>query len=295
MHVFRKELRSTLFFIRGEVMETFYTPNTYLNNKFGEIMLNGKYKEKIEKKGYTSEASITVYKPDETFFKWDEYSPFDKLVHDACCSLVESGQREFSRTEIWRMITGCYDYSENPSDDILSLIDASLWKLMTTAVVIKGHISGKSFEYKGALIGCSTYVEKYHGQITYDVVSVGNIPPLLNYAKLKKQIVTYPTLLLTLGNKNTALNTTIKHYILKQIEIFKNKKNYRSNPTILLETLFNECEIITKKQKYACRKSIVSLLNDLIKEKYIRGYDLDIKNRSIRAIKIELTNEEESK
>ena len=82
---------------------------------------------------------------------------------------------------------------------------------------------------------------------------------------------------------------------MKQIEIFKNKKNYRSNHTILLETLFNECEIITKKQKYACRKSIVSLLNDLIKEKYIRGYDLDIKNRSIRAIKIELTNEEESK
>ena len=64
MHVFRKELRSTFFFIRGEVMETFYTPNSYLNNKFAEIMLNGQYKEKIEKKGYSSEANITVYNMD---------------------------------------------------------------------------------------------------------------------------------------------------------------------------------------------------------------------------------------
>ena len=129
-------------------------------------------------------------------------------------------------------------------------------------------------------------------------------PLILTYCKMTNQLITVSPKLLEVKKVKKGKLTTeavamtqerqaITGYLLRRIAIMKrDKKNKKSkqSDTILFSTLFDAIGITTPdKQKAAdIRKFCFDVLEYYKAEKYITGYDKQIKGRSIAGIIIEL-------
>lgn len=112
--------------------------------------------------------------------------------------------------------------------------------------------------------------------------------PLMTVAKLKKQLLKYDlTPLAISGQHNTAQVITVKNWLLRRIELIKQRKQ---NPSILFKTLYEECGLTdaTKRQKQETRKVIDDILNSFKADGVIHNFEFEKQGIAYRNIKIYL-------
>lgn len=274
-------------------VETFYSPNDVLNNRMQEIFMNGKGDFVNYRKGKELDRVLVFDSEKKERFKWEKYPIQTRVVHDAICTLYLAGQREISITAIWRVATGA-DSSAEPTAQGRKKIHDAIDYFMATRLHIEIRADEKPlFDSKENLISCATLTLAPLGKIEYDCVSVLKAPPLLAYAQFRNRVLSFPAYLLRFGGYSTALGIALKHFLLREIEIMKNAKNYRNN-TIKLDRIFEELQLKEQKQKERVRESIKKLLSDLVDESYIRGFRFRQEGKKFIAIEIELNNNNET-
>lgn len=201
-----------------------------------------------------------------------QLTPFDKRVYLATASLWDAGNRIISTTQIYSMM----GYRGKPSSEHTQQINASLSK-MTLARLYVDNLQESSvyrgysaFTYDASLLPFERISAYINGQITESSIHLFTEPPLITFAKTRKQITTIPKQLLETPVSKTNTNLYFEDYLLRQISHMKNNKHFSRK--MLYSSIFNACRITTKKQKQRAPGTIKKILDYYAEQQFIAGY-----------------------
>lgn len=219
-------------------------------------------------------ASFTLSEPVEQF-------DFDVL----CVGISEYyvGNRYITPGIIYRGLTGkVEDRDAKPSKDQLAAIIHSIEKLMflKTKINMTDYCEktncndGKAFEILAPLLPCKRITATVNGGDSTVIQLLGE-SPLWQVACLKNQFMSFDAKLLNVPNQNNSkMNVELKNYVLRRIvEI---KAHRQLTPTLTFDDLFFKCRIenASRKKKLDAREIVVTFLEHLQKEKFIKSFEL---------------------
>lgn len=250
-----------------------------------DVVWNPHEAEKDERK------RITIPILPETYELPERVTPFDMVVHNAICTLLESGRAVFTPAEIYRAMNGMTN-CEYVGKTAIEQIRRSVEKMRVILLPIdRTELIEKADGLEELKVTVENYmlpVKKYMFHFKNTAVvgyALLDIPPLLEHSKNLHRVSTVPIELLNIKKLRSSTETIIvKNYLLTQIELIKRG---RSN-VILYKTLFDECEIdstnptITKRY----RGYIEKMLEQWKDQGYITGYKQKKKGRAIDGIEI---------
>lgn len=202
--------------------------------------------------------------------------PFDKLVYTAISSLFNAGNNVVSLSQIYYAM----GYKGTPGAGDRAKINDSITKMNSAKITLdttKEHAVLKNmplYKYDGQLLPMERVTALINGKISEAAIHIFREPPLITFAKERKQITTIDVELLQSPLSKTDTNIQIQDYLLERISREKHKGK---TCTILLETLYRETNTTTKKQKQRATPKITILLEYFQEKKFIKGYTLEEK------------------
>lgn len=241
---------------------------------------------------------------------------YERQVSDAIITIWEESTKaglppEFTTDMVYRYMPGSGD---RPSAQQAGAITRTIEKFRNLSIYIditeemrsRGVIpDNENLVFDDKYISAIRVKRKIkNGGQTVTAYHLHTEPLILTYCKMTKQLITVSPKLLEIKKVKkgkltkeavamTQERQAITGYLLRRIAIMKrdrkNKKSVQSN-IILFSTLFDAIGVTTPdKQKAAdIRKFCFDVLEYYKAEKYITGYDKQIKGRSIAGIIIEL-------
>jgi hypothetical protein len=133
----------------------------------------------------------------------------------------------------------------------------------------KGWTGGK---YDGPLLPIERGQVIVNGQLAEAAIHLFREPPMLTFAKLRKQITSIDIKLLRSPVSKTEGNLSIEDYLLTRIA--KAKGNGKSEK-ILFKTLFDKAGIKDKSKQKRTPHTVQSYLDHYIKEGFIESYNME--------------------
>lgn len=213
-------------------------------------------------------------------------TPYDMAVHDAICTLVDSGRTLITTRQIAESMTG----QRCESKGVLSAVTRSINKMRMTFVDIDytAHLKaygiepneGNSIIKNSNVIQAESYKNvDINGQTVAQAWKITTEPFLFTYAKELNQVATCPMLMLNVpGVKKNEENTVLIRHLAREIETMKKVKNY--SHTMLFSTIYARCGISfdnvknRAKAEHSQRKKIYDILDYWKDEGYINDYQL---------------------
>ncbi len=219
--------------------------------------------------------------------------PFCRSVHDAIVTLKAAGNNDMTIDMIYRVLKGGIKKGErdSPSEEMREKIREAIKLLFGTVATIDASQETKyygriEFQFEGHLLPVKFLRAKVTG-VEVECIRLLDEPPLYTYAKRSNQINSCDIKLLRMPISSTEENIIIRNYLLEQILDMKNEKNHRNN-VMLYDTLFRYLglEDAPKQKKAEVRKKVHAILDNWVKEGFIKGYQ-DIKEgKSVTKVKI---------
>ena len=116
-----------------------------------------------------------------------------------------------------------------------------------------------------------------NGKRTDKAIRIFREPPLITFAKQRKQVTTLDIKLLQTPLSKTDGNLLIQDYLLERISKEKNNKKNRKKHEfrIIFETLYKHTNITTKKQKQRAAGKITKYLDQFKKVEFITFYEME--------------------
>lgn len=192
---------------------------------------------------------------DEIMFR--ELTPFDRAVHNAVCSLCYSGIDSFTTEQVYKILIG--DSKARLNNKTKANVEESLKTLRNRFVIIKFEDEGEHFkihlltENGDVIMKVSNYIlplskttlRTKNGQIV-DAWNLLTEPPLLSYARIKKQIETIAIEQLQIPLSLTEGTIKLREFLLKKILLIKRKtlrsgrfkKNYENCNILKFEDIY---------------------------------------------------------
>ena len=197
---------------------------------------------------------------------------FDQGVYQGVSSLFEAGNTTMSLTQIYRAMGNV----SRPNKANLDAIDRSLTKMGFARISINNSAEQQAkFNYP-AYITCDapllSFVRKrviINGKVAEGAIALIQEPPLLTFAKGRKQITRYPIKVLQAPMSKTAENEKISRYLLTRIA---HAKNGSLSKTILYSAIEEEAEITTAKQRQRLPEKVEKFLSYYIDCEQIKGF-----------------------
>lgn len=144
-------------------------------------------------------------------------------------------------------------------------------------------------EIVGTILPMKYLETEINGQKTL-AVKLLDESPLMTYAKLKKQLLTYDTSPLAIsGQRNTPQVITVKNYLLRRINLMQSAKRKKGlSPIILFETLYKNCGLTDASNsiKQNVRKEITDILSSFKADGVIKNFEFEKQDGAYRSIKI---------
>lgn len=205
-----------------------------------------------------------------------QIDPYDKRVYIAVGGLFNGGNAIFSASQIYRAMGN----DGQPSSADVQRINASLDKMGTARLYVdstqettvnKGY---KSFKYDAPLLPFERMTAYIDNTLCEVAIHLFREPPLITFAKERKQITQIPRNLLTSPISKTNANLTLEDYLLDRIGRMKSPKS-NANRKINLSTIFDKCRITTTKQKQRTPAKVKTYLEHYKKTGWIKGYTED--------------------
>ena len=182
--------------------------------------------------------------------------------------------------------TGDY-YTQNISDDAIDKIVESIEKMRRIRLTIdfsqeaaERNVNISSCKMDDMLLSLKRVRMKTSGKLGGTKITAykfNSAPILYDYIqKVSKQIATVP--IQRLQTKKAVRNTDsvikIREYLIKRIELLKNKHNNICNPHITYDRIFKECQIDASDNKQSIRykEQIGKILDVFVQQNYIKGY-----------------------
>ena len=254
--------------LRSIIPKDIFITNSRVANELRHMAPNEEHTLTVGRKGsQLVEITTTINFNDKNiqFSGNASITPYDKIVHDAVCSLIVDSLEKLRITDI------SIDYTEqvrmtNPADSF----DAA-------------RVSGSMLMMQKVTVST--------GGVTKWAYRLAASPIVYEYSKLIKQII--PIRLDLLNTKETTRSTDtviiIRQYILQRVELMKNKKNNMNSRLISYDSIY---ELLNtpddRKLRATIRSQTERLLDNYIGKEYIAGYEIVRRGRAITGVMIQL-------
>lgn len=281
------------------IPEKYIIPNNRLINKMAknEVVYNEEFDLRINPESKNviitkvslnyDDENIKIYDKDKRF------TPYDRTVHNAVCSLFEAGNTNFTPDQVYRAMNGLDD-QQYVSPQSVGAITRSLDK--QRRIYAKVDYTNEAKAYRKDVRSC--IVEDHilsAKKITLEAgghkvtgYKLNNKPILYEYAQLTGQVLTVPSKLLNTKDviRSTEDVIIIREYLIRRIEVMK--KNKAQSNRILLERVYEELNEPepTKETSRKVRNIIDALLKKYVTEKYIKDYKYFKEGRAFKGIEI---------
>ena len=233
----------------------------------------------------------------EGYVDLSPFTPFHREVLFAAISAYEQGVRVITFRTTLHSLTG--GNQTRVRNDQFEAFKAAFDRLGSVRIKIdlaplfkaypKYAANFKGNRDRAELVGILlplTYLEtEINGQKNLTVKLLDE-SPLMTVAKLKKQLLTYDTAPLAIsGQNNTPQVITVKNFLLRRIELIKQRG---LNSSILFDTLYKECGLADADngKKRDTRKVIADILNSFKADGVIKNFEFERRGNAYRSIKI---------
>ena len=203
-------------------------------------------------------------------------TPYDKRVMIAVAALYNAGNEYFTITDIWHKMGNAQE--KRPAKIDFEKINSSLKKQSYAHLVLNNMgeqnaaYNYPKFHYEGELLQFEKVTAEIDGQPIESAIHLFREPPLVTFARDRKQITTVKNAVLESPVSKTEQNLQIDDYLIERIAAMKREpKNSRK---ILYKTLFDDCGI-TRNQSRA-KETIERYLKhykatDFVKDFQVQG------------------------
>lgn len=280
------------------------TPEKYImaNNKMINQLANGNIREGItdlvvsKQPEVISQISLS-YDDDniKIFDKNKRFTPYDRAVHNAVCSIWEAGNEYLTPNQVYRCMNGLTK-GEYVTPQRVGAVTKSIDKARRIYTKIDYRDEAKAWNEKidkfiveDTILSAQKVTLEAGGEEVTGY-KINTKPILYEYAQVSKQIITVPSKLLNIQGilNSTPEITVLKEYLIRRIEVMKHKRNKTQSNKILFTAIYNELEL-TDPDKYKTnrlRAHTKTLLQNYKKNKYIKDFKFYKKGRSFHGIEI---------
>lgn len=174
--------------------------------------------------------------------------PFDKRVYIAIAALFNAGNKVISLTQIYFAMgnTGkpaAYQI-QKIQDSVTKMTGARVYVDNTEETTVYKY---PRFKYDGPLLPIERATAIVNGKIADAAIHIFREPPVMTFAKQRKQITTITVKALQSPISKTDANLLIDDYLIERIA--RAKRSGKKSEKILYSTLHEAAQIKTKKQK----------------------------------------------
>lgn len=232
-----------------------------------------------EKRGTAREATILYsinfdqIEPEVSITK--KLTPFDKRCYISVAALYNNGNPIISAAQIYAVMGN----KGRPSAKDVQKINSSLTKMAAARVYINNEqeitVNKKynRFVYDAPLLPFERVTAIINNQPCESAIHLFREPPLVTFAKDRKQITTIPRKLLECPISKTDANLRIDDYLIERIAHIKNG---RVKNRLLFATIYKQCGITEKKQRQRAPEKIRRYLDHYKKCGFIKDYSEEI-------------------
>ena len=196
--------------------------------------------------------------------------PFDKRVYLAVSALHNAGNSVISLSQIYKTM----GYTTAPNQTTITKIENSIAKMAAAHLSLDNSEEAKAYKYDKFVYSASLLpMERIEGIINGKTVEAAihlfREPPLITFARGRKQITTIERKLLETPVNKTDQTLLIEDYLIERIS---HAKTGRQPTKILYSKLFKEARITEKKQRQRARNKVAAILGHYVKCNYIKGF-----------------------
>lgn len=246
----------------------------FLNAPEGQLSFS------TEKSGSSKEATV-VYsinfdelEKDDSLKITRRLTPYDKRAYIAVSALWDSGNRIISIKQIYTAM----GYGGNPSARDIQKISDFLTKAGGARIYINNELETSvnkkydRFLYDGPLLPFERVRGYINNALCDAAIHLFRVPPMISFAKSRRQITTIPRKLLESPVSKTDENLRMDDYLIERIaHMKKDPKNPRK---ILYSTLYTGCGITQSKQRKRAPEKIERYLKHYETCKFINGFSM---------------------
>lgn len=250
--------------------------NSSIFNLFAPGTLD-KIRLKAEKRGSDSQVDI-IYSINFDNLKdivpgATELDAFDKRVYIAVASLYSAGNEYVSESQIYKKM----GLSSRPNQKQIERLDNSLNKLLAIFKVdnrqeAKAGYKMPVWNYTGILLPHDRVTVFIDGKLVNGAIHILREPPLITFAKERKQITKFPASILNAPLNMTNSNLIIQDYLMQRVAHAKNR--YQSSK-ILYSTVYEKNKSDNRLKRQRTRESIDLCLGHFKLQGVIKGYKKD--------------------
>ena len=185
--------------------------------------------------------------------------PFDKRVYIAVAALYNAGNKVMTLTQIHYAMGN----TGRPSANQLEKINESITKMRGANVFIDTLEESQKynyprFKYEDYLLPVARATAIVNGQLADAAIQLSKEPPLITFAKQRKQLTVITVKVLQVPHNKTDANLLIEDYLIERIA---QAKSGRQPKKVLYSTLFSHAQITTEKQKRRAPEKIKKCLD----------------------------------
>lgn len=247
-------------------IDKFVYPLDKINSKIWNLspeQFKGTMTFNLAKKG-SKEPLNAIFEIDFNGLEGKEFSKkidnYDKRVYYAVAALYSAGNNTFSLTQIHYAMGG----TSRPKSDQLKRIYESIEKMSLTKIYLDNTAEVEKykkralFRYDDYLLPMNFVSTIINGKLTDSAVHISEMPPLMQWAKDREQITSFPVQLLQSSMSKTNANLLLEDYLIRRISRAKHDgQNFR----ILNNSLFEAVNAVSQKQKQRTMEKLRALLS----------------------------------
>ena len=175
-------------------------------------------------------------------------SQYDKRICSAVASLYNAGNKIVTLTQIYKVATG---KNNRPNSSQLKKINDALSKMRKTTIFINTKFEGLNYPnqdliYDGNVIAFDRVTHTFNGCLAEAAIRILSEPPLIKFARDRKQITTINVKYLNTPVNQTELSLSIEDYLIQRIA---HAKKGKLSKKILLKTMYQDIGISNNKDK----------------------------------------------
>lgn len=230
----------------------------------------------VEKRGSKKQADI-IYSIDfealEGVTITKKLTGYDKRVYIATGAVFNSGYDVMTVAQIYNAMGN----TGRPNARDIKKINDSLTKMSAARIYLNNESEHKlyskyeRFIYDASLLPMERISAVVNGQTTDTAIHLFREPPLISFARGRKQITTVTRRLLESPISKTDANLLIDDYLIERIAFIKNSKGKISNK-LLYATIYDKCDIKEKMQRSRAKEKIAKYLTHYKECKFIKDF-----------------------
>lgn len=196
--------------------------------------------------------------------------PFDKRVYLAVSALYNAGNTIISFPQIYRTM----GYTSVPNQRDTAKIADSITKMAAAHLYLDNSQEARAYKYdkfvySASLLPMERVDGVINGKVVESAIHLFREPPIISFARGRKQITTIERRLLETPVNKTDQTLLIEDYLIERIS---HAKTGRQPTKILYSKLFKEARITEKKQRQRAKNKLDAILGHYVKCNYIKGF-----------------------